>query len=275
MLTPSAAARGDPLVTDDGWTVRVEALVMLGYLSVACSREYEKHDSEGTFVIDVARPFQFFQRAVVAGTCPVNLAFFHLLLDPSTRKASIPLAPFVRPGDTTAPALLRRFEETADDYEPESGFAGAFTESGERMTDGPALLIRLRGEREGRVVVVDLALAIFSFSERPFFEKASTKPLDVVPNELRFVEFVVAPERVLVPGGAVKGRTFGDIAAADADGDGQATPDELRAVRVRLHADGSDVVDPTCVLPRTRPEEGCGTLLHALRRRASGIMLGP
>jgi hypothetical protein len=242
---PSAAARGEPLVTADGWTVRFEKLALLGTVEVRCDR-----DASGGFeplaIHDAARPFERFVVAVKAGPCEVGFRFAHLLLHPDPAVALAESYDYVAASAALDPATVLRFKQPADDdaLTSEETLGGARTETGERFRSGPALVVGMRGDKDGAVIAVELALALFpTFSP----EGATTAGVVVRADAVTFATLDAEPARLLAPApAAADGRTFGPIAAADADGDGRVTAAELgsAALLVELRRRATTILVP-------------------------------
>lgn len=229
-VEPSPGARGTPFTTDDGWTLTVDALVVRAYVDVtpATPRFYGGSDD---FLFDATTRQELWVPAVPVGPASVT-AYLRgrYIYEGSERYADDVLVFGV--GDDVA----ARFSRPAD---------------GGGSTDGPSVLLSVRGARGGRSVRLALALAADAGTSL-----GSAAPVEVRESAVALTDLEVAPEAVF--GG---GLAFGALADADGDGDGEISADELRARPIETPVEGAPADSLLDALARR-----CGTAL--LRRRA-------
>mgnify|MGYP001435104336 CR=1 FL=1 len=272
VVTPSAGARGEPFPTEDGWTVRFERLGLLGVLS-ASSRVSEVQSS-ALFFWNAAKKTDGFVRAIPAGPCDLQLRLVGFF-NSTARDASAAIA---SGSDLDMEyTLAARFGR-----EPDNKSGGLFEQSGAgaQFYTGPAVVVLARAQIGRRVVRTLLSLA-----PRSSVERAETKTIEVRPNDLVLGEIEVQAERLFTDH---RGRVlFGNIAAADRDGDGFVYGPELAAVRLDSEiaagaacerADVAPGGDPGTLSLRSGPVPPprrlfvCETLLDVLAERADTLL---
>lgn len=264
VLQPSSAARGEPFVTGDGWTLRFEQLALVGWVG-ATSLDRENGGGGSSVVIwNGALRAESVIRALPVGAYAMKVRMEGLYFSSEEpRSASVSPPPYPMQGIEPALAqrLLERPDNPADaiDVSAPSGW----------VQSGPGLVVVVRAEKAGKSVIVDLALAP---GVRSFDSKVTVQ---VRANDLVSAEMNVAAERLfeITTGASL---SFQPIADADRDGDGRVSASELRAVR--------NVDLGTCDAPSgARPETGldraiddpCTTMLDRLAIAAPKMLVWP
>ena len=218
---PTAAARGEPFVTSDGWTVRIQELVFQASVG-ATPLSRDNDDPYG---------------ASYGGS---------ELYRWNARDRVDVFTPGLRLGDWSVSVSLRglyryggnddHYEDRLVSYGVDEQLALRFrpVESGQRSyVEGPSFLVIARGEKAGRVVTLDVALSAdvtFSSTSLPY----SGPRLTVREDRL-----TTAPLRVSAEVLFSSGLGFEAIASADADGDGRVDEAELGRVTTRCCGLGS------------------------------------
>lgn len=238
---PSAAARGEPFVTSDGWTVRIQELVFQASVGATpLSRD------------DIDDPY---------GGSYGGSELYRW----NARDRVDLFTPGLRLGDWSVSVSLRglyRYGGKDDNYDDrlvsygiDEALAFRFrpVESGQRSyVEGPSFLVIARGEKAGRVVTLDVALSAdvtFSSTSLPY----SGPRLAVREDSLTSAPLRVAGEVLFS-----SGLGFEAIASADADGDGRVDEAELAGVTTRC-----------CGLGNTPTKT---TLADALAKNAGGAL---
>ncbi len=247
-LEPSAAARGEPFESD-GWRVTVEKLVVRVRINAFGVR------SNGygwdTYIADVMRPAEIFAPGLRVGPArvQVELATRKFFREQGTWDAEWDDA-VVLPG--VAPDDLRWLTDPV--FVTPSSFEAASSAS---------VLVVLRGERGASRVTVRAALEVDSRTDSPVGscagdedEEAGWPPggdedvrrppppeeddpvVDVRANDVVYAPFEVRPEEVFR---CEVG--FGELAAADTNGDGVVDNDELLAAPARSYASLRQMLD--------------------------------
>ena len=213
-IEPSPGARGEPIATTDGWTLRVEKLAL--QVSVTAMSMATDRSSRNTFGspenvrFDASKSASVFSRAIAAGPATGTITLQGEYLDQGDHSRS-------RDDQTEElglpPEVSARFHAPADISENDNGGSVSYS--------GPSMLLVLRAERSGRVVSLDLSFALYSG-----YDQQGQGPRDVVANELVSVPLTVRPE-VLFEDEDSHQLRFDDFAAADANGDGLLSAHEL------------------------------------------------
>lgn len=225
-LEPSAAARGEPFMSD-GWRVTVEKLVVR--VQVTASNETARGYGSDAYIADVTRPADVFAPGVRVGSTRVSVWLDTRQFYPSFESRDDAV---VLPG--VAPEDARWFRELV--RPPQSQYADYI------LGSSASVLVVLRGERGASRVTVRAPLATDfssygssdcpgeedeerSYPSSTFDETApNTAVVEVRANDVTLVPVEVRPEDVFRCGVG-----FGRIADADADGDGVVDDAELRA----------------------------------------------
>lgn len=197
---PSAATMGEPFTTGDGWTVRVEKLVV--QTSVAASFPNRGYGTSIPYVFDAQKPASVYARALPVGTVSVSLALYGRYI--SSEGDYFDRVVPINVDDETN----ERFNRLPDEGE-DSGY-----------TPGPSVILAVHAERDGRVLTMDMALNVTSTGPRSF-DEAFGIPVEVREDSLSTVELPIDAARFFP--------VFDDVAASDADGDGTVTAIELEA----------------------------------------------
>ena len=265
-LTPSAAARGEPFVTDDGWTVRFETLALVGIVGVRCEREFGGRSE--VVLWNGARLAHRFVRALDVGACQVDVRFTRFVYDPRVVEEQNVRARIGATDDGLAAETVRRLLAPPDDEVSRPSTSRGFV-------SGPAMIVRFRGERDGRSVVADVALSV------PPSTSSTAPPIPGVPpplgqagrvvvsaNDVVYADIDVVPEQ-LFRDPATGAHAFGEIADADVDGDGFATPSELAAAPAAFpNSPGTP-----CTGSRDATHGACTSRLLVLRGRAGLVLV--
>lgn len=249
---PSPASRGDPFMTDDGWTLRFEQAVLQGH-AIATPMDPGDGDVSSPSDTDVFRwnardRVEIYATALSVAPWRLSLKLHNgrSLLDAENRDNVVDRG--------VDPRLARRFLQAADDGNSSSYLDGAI---------GPVMVVVVRAEKDGHVVRLDAALSPNGATATgPGIEPA----LDVRANALVAVPLPVSAERLFLTSSADgQHLEFEAFARADADGDGNLTTTELQSAVVPC---------PTCPFdgkPGTKPT---GSLLALLRSRLSTVIGG-
>ncbi len=274
-LEPSPAARGEPFVTGDGFTVRFERLALMG-AARAQSPDRFGGIAESTWVCDGARSVESYVPGLPLATYGIEFGLWGRFvgLDVPDRDGIV-----VAPGHTVDPAVVARFGRLADNSPAgDPLYPEAFAE-------GPFIVFEARAVKGGDTFALALALGSLTTSW------ASSRPpegvVTVRANEVVYSVQQATPERIFANG-------FERFAAADADGDRRITAAELGAVIVeedgdggtdagRADTDAGDDLDGLrgCIGPgdgRPSPSDfrpRCRTLLDVVAEAASRIIVAP
>jgi hypothetical protein len=242
---PSPATRGEPFVTSDGWTIRVETLAM--QISVSAkpadgSGPYSYGRSD-TYRIDASKSAEVFARELPVGAATGTLGLAsNYIGDGSFRRSESTEVIGL------SPELDARFEQPADGTPYETTYGSR---------NGPSIVLVAQGERDGRIVRLDLSLDVYS-SASP-----SGASGEVVANGLTSASVHVAAEALFHDPGSTSLR-FDDLAAADRNGDGRVS--------------GQELVDPansttSCVVCGSAGSTQTTTLFEIFRKRCDGLFV--
>lgn len=170
---PSAAARGEPFVTSDGWTVRFERFAASAYVSAYPDSIQGSGGSLG-HVWNGREPVELYAPGVSLGRAEVSLGLTSLTDYDDGRFQSD-----VRQVGLDD-ALVKRFSERADDRKlgPYSGYGN------------PTVVVTFVGQKGDRVVRVDLGLAGLGYA-------SAQATVEVHKNALSAVPLPLTPERLL------------------------------------------------------------------------------
>lgn len=247
---PSPASRGEPFTTADGWTLRFEQAVLQG-LAIAIPVDPADLDVSSPSDTDVFR-----------WNARDRVELYASALSVAPWRLSLKLHNGRSPLDTqdqdnvvdrgVDPSLARRFLQAADG-------------DGKRYFDdvGPVMVVVVRGEKDGHVVRLDVALSPNgSAASGPGIEPV----LDVRANALVTVPLPISAERLFLTSTADgQHLEFEAFARADADGDGDLTAAELERVIVPC---------PKCQFNGKPGTEPTGSLLALLRSRLATVIDG-
>lgn len=239
---PSAAARGEPFVTSDGWTVRIEELVFQASVGATPLSRDTDDPYGGSYGGSELYRWNARDRVDI-------------------------FTPGLRLGDWSVSVSLRglyRYGGRDDDYDDRLVSYGIDEKLAQRFRpdeggprsyiEGPSFLVIARGEKDGKVVTLDVALSAdisFSSTGLPY----SGPRLAVQEDRL-----TTAPLRVSAEALFSSGLGFESIALADANGDGRVDEPEMR-----------DVTTKCCGLSSASTRT---TLADALAKNA-GVVLQP
>ena len=203
---PSAATAGERFTTSDGWTVRIEKLVI--QTSVAASLANRGYGTSQPYVFDAQKPARVFARALPVGRSTVNLSLYGRYISQRGDDSDyFDRVDRINVDDETNERFNRLPDEGQD-----SGY-----------TPGPSVILMLRAERDGRVLELAMALNVTSSGPRTF-DEAFGVAVDVREDDLSTVELPIDAAHFFP--------TFDDVAASDADDDGRVTATELEASAV-------------------------------------------
>lgn len=230
---PSPATRGEPFVTEDGWTLRIEKVVLSCWINTSPpSGSYDgRRYGSGGWLFDASKPVALYAPEVSVGPAIVDLSlrgnYVYVGRD-NTRESRRIIG--------VAPEVVER-----SNAPPDEGFEDAYFGDDLRFPagDGPSVLLAVHAERAGRVERMDVALGITSYS---FLNGRFS--VDIVEDTVVTRPLGVRIEELFRDG---KGRlAFDELAAADTDGDGTITIAELKAATT------------TCRCPITAPAHPTG-----------------
>jgi hypothetical protein len=206
---PTAASLGQPFHTADGWTVRIELLALQVNVNASSSESRIGRGGSGDFAeyrIASNLRAEIFARGLAVGPATVNVSLSGSYVgdgyDSEDRAENIGLPP----------EIVARFGRPAD----------AELASPYPVYSGPSLVLVARGEKSGRVVVVDFTLGAASYDER------ATAAGEVRPDALTVASLSVVGE-ALFRDEAEGPLVFDEFASADADGNGLVTGAEIVA----------------------------------------------
>lgn len=231
---PSPATRGEPFVTEDGWTVRIEKVVLSCWVTTAppLGSSYNgRRYGSGGWLFDASKPVALYAPEVSIGPAVVDISLRgnYVYVGRDNNRESRRIL-------DVSPEVVER-----SNAPPDEGFEDAYFGDDLRYPagDGPSVLLAVRAERAGRVERLDLALGITSYSG--FGGRFS---VDIVEDTVVTRPVGVSVEELFRDG---KGRlAFDELAAADTDGDGTITIAELKAAPT------------TCKCPITAPAHPSG-----------------
>lgn len=203
---PSAATRGEPFVTTDGWTVRIERLVLFAMLTAVEANATEGEPAEGLFLWNAGERTELILRAVRAGPRVVQAQLqgeVHFSVEGSP--------PSFYTNMDVDPALEDRFRLPPDGLE--AADVGRFPKQ-------PGVLLAVRAEKGDRSIRLDVSLVGRDAKLR--------QPIEVRADTITFVELEVLAERLFILDPETESTGIQEIADADHDGDGVVTGAELR-----------------------------------------------
>lgn len=251
---PTAPTRGDPFTTNDGWNVRIEKLALSVWVNTnpaTGSYDGRKYGSGG-WIFDAARPTVIYAPEISPGGAVVSAVlrgnYIYLGRENRERRRIVGV------GEVDVERFNRAPDEGFDDY---YGAAYGQTPSG----NGPSIVLGARGERDGRVVRMDVALGVETSGGRSGTSRfiANVQEDAVVAGRLE-----IRGEELFRSGA---GRlSFGEIAAADTNGDGVVTVPELLAAAT------------TCSCPVTAPAHPGSSvpppnLVDLIERNAANLLV--
>jgi hypothetical protein len=285
-LQPTAATRGEPFITEDGWTVRFEKLALQWEMSALSTSDFGGGGLTTYRLWSGAAPTKSYIPAIPVGPCVIGVGLAGLTWFRSASSID-------RTADFAMlygidPALVERFSRSADNVLAIDIPAHDSRFDKSDFERGPAIVFVVRAEKAGQVVTLDLALAREGGADLD----TVTPKVEVRANDVAYADVVVGVERLFIPSDA-SGPRFQEIADADAngDGDGVASVGELRAVPAVIEKalcppadDPSDIeIEPgdesDYDTEETQAEgsggvEPCSTLLDLLAARAAAIFPG-
>ncbi len=210
---PSPATRGEPFVTSDGWTIRIEQFVLQVRVSTSSKERGAKRpqtDSSETYRFDARKTTGLFARATPAGLASATLRLDGTYIDSGkTYDADTEVL-------GVSPEVNARFRVRSD--APRSDYAWPY---------GPTMFLTLRAKRADRVVIIDLALLLDGGTD-PF----DAPERNVVADTLVTMPIAIAAEALFVED-ETRDLRFDDFAAADVNDDGILTGPELGAAVCR------------------------------------------
>jgi hypothetical protein len=224
MIRPSPASRGQPLATADGWTIWVDRLAVQVLISAHdVSSSYT--GGGALYAFSAASDQQFVIRALPVGQVLVGVSLTGLENDETEAILADPPA-----AHGIGPDIAARFQEQPDSVDPDGmplGLrdldAGFESSSFGGLSFGPTIVIAVHAEKGERIVTFDLSLGEPDRDER-------RRPLSIQPNAVANIDVPLDVEALFTNEAGVV--VFDDIAAADIDGSGQISPEELRRLNV-------------------------------------------
>jgi hypothetical protein len=225
VVRPSPASRGQPVATTDGWTIFVDRLAVLASVSLQdASGGYTSQ--QALYMFSAASDQELVIRALPAG--PVRIGLGLTGFENEEMEASLADPPAMHGVD---PDVVARFERTPDTVDPDAtgrGYreidGGYESSSTAGLGFGPVVVIAAHAEKAGRIVTFDVSLG------QPETGGKRADALTVRSNTLTTLDVPLDVEALFTnEAGAI---VFDDIAAADVDGNGQVSPDELRRLNV-------------------------------------------
>ncbi|AKU97266.1 hypothetical protein AKJ09_03930 [Labilithrix luteola] len=209
---PSPPTRGEPFMTDDGWTITFTRVAIMANISAISANPKYSGGAE-RWEWNAAMHAEPFARAIGIGPAAISVTLQGLGL-PVAKHDNVSRV-------NVDDAIDARFRVTADD---ENSFW-----PDDRYHDGPALIVSARAEKGDRKLAIDLGLLGTGANSLPFDR---THTLVVREDDLTLLPLLVAAENLFLAGADPYAGRFDLIADADSNGDGQLTPDELRAVPI-------------------------------------------
>jgi hypothetical protein len=201
--SPSPQTQGETFTTADGWNLTVEKLFI--QMSVSASPVNLGYGTSEPYVFDAQKPARIFARALPVGPARVTATFYGRYIGYSDNDYFDRVERINVDDDTNA-----RFNRLPDEGQ-ESEY-----------TPGPSVLLVVRAERDGRVVTLDMALNVTS-SIASRLDQYFGDTVDVQEDTLASVSLPINAETFFP--------VFEDVAASDANGDGEVTAQELEASR--------------------------------------------
>jgi hypothetical protein len=230
---PSAASRGEPFVTRDGWTVRIEKVALQVSVS-GHALDTSKRDAYGSYEayrFDASKSIELYARAIPTGPATGGVSLSGTYLNSSSKEdANVEVAGL-------SPQTSARFQTRSD---VSSGSAGY------RSYSGPSLLLAVRAVRAERFIAFDLTFDVFSFGS----DRAGPVR-DVREDALVTVPLTVAAE-ALFEDEVTLALAFAEFAAADADGDGVVTGAEFSDASCSSGVLDAEVPTSPCLVDRVR-----------------------
>lgn len=236
-IVPSSGSRGTPFVTDDGYTITIERLVVLARVS---SNDATVFDTYGR-VLRGTQGGAIFQRALPLGTTEVQMGLQGLYIGEYGQN----VAQQVEDWDLLSPAEQARLSLPADSSGP-GGSSGGL---------GPAALLDVRATRGTTTFTLRTSLAAASY----FSREHNVASLQVQADALVTQPAQLRGEALFSTStGQVRFATF---ASADTDGDGVVSREELQAAPIAL-LDAADAE-----LESSRPTTAMELLVARMQRR--------
>jgi hypothetical protein len=193
----SPAARGEPFLTSDGWTVHLDVFAVAARFYVRS----EQMEQATVWLFQPAHPIEPLIPGMPAGPVEAQVSVWTIPL---------PIAGFRQTGRLD-PGVAERFTRPT----------GAAPARGTPRS--PGAYLKGRAERAGRVVTFDVAVE--GWVERGFDDVVTVSADTIAPCGV-----LVKPESLFTnASGKV---VFDDLAAVDRDGDGVLTMPELQAPRM-------------------------------------------
>jgi hypothetical protein len=214
LTEPSAAARGEPVPTADGWTVTFDKIILQATVNVRPAPGVDSVEDGGSteaWLWNGKSPTRIFARALKVGpwTVVARLNGSYVSTETDTTFEDV-----VNVGVSAEDE--RRFRTFAQ----ASYGAASHANSGQ----GPSLLVALHAEKEGRTIRMDVTfggVSVQSSEDQPTLRHVRADAVDLGP-------LGVEPERLLMSSDG-DSLDFEPIAAADANRDGWVSAAELGA----------------------------------------------
>jgi hypothetical protein len=231
LSVPSAATRGEPFVTSDGWTVRIESIVLEAAFTADYTGGYHgAHGEESRWRFQASQPVEGVIRGLETAEVDSEMNLLPNVSWNDTDEQDCKTHPYVDPCGhdlIVDPTLKARLQETADGERPEGcgehdGSSRCSVISSEYSHQPAGFYLKASATKDGRSVSLDLAL---SLTTKNIFMQ---NKVIVRANEFAIANVALEGERLFRnPAGVL---VFEDLARADANGDGNVTAFELKAV---------------------------------------------
>jgi len=206
---PSPATRGEPYVTNDGWTVTIDKLIL--QVTVAAQPSSRGYGETEPYIFDARSPQRIFVRALPTGPALLRIDWYGRYVDETDRNRD-PFENIEALGVTRDDA--RRFLHSPDDAKAVPYSAG------------PSMELATTGTNGGRTVHLDLAVNVTSVANYKPTSEVTGYSVTIPEDGIDVVPLPLGAEALFV--------TFADIAAHDGDGDGIVTVQELGTDLVEL-----------------------------------------
>ncbi len=211
-VEPSPAARGEPFLTNDGWTIHFDLVLCQASVSAeGLTGRLASYSRSEQYRWNGSKRAEIFARALPVGAARVSASPFSFYTVPDAFDRTYEDGDYFEDLGLSAEDSARfRLPADASSVEP-------FTSGGTPYRPGPSLVIRLRAQRDGRNVGLDLGFHTIASGN------LAQRVVEVREDALSLAPITLAPEHIVAA-------DFTTIADADTDADGLVTADELRAV---------------------------------------------
>jgi hypothetical protein len=258
-IEPSAAARGEPFVTTDGWTIMIDKLIVRATINVTPAPFVNNTNwgSEDYHLFDGSKQARIFLPGIPVGAFLVRADPYSEYLVAGRPAGGLLANSYHTELDVVGvgPADVARFAELSDE--------GLNTDSTPTYGASPSVVLALRGRRGDQQISVSVAEGSTG-SYVHSLDQGDAPRIDIVANELVLATLHVTPELIFGPDFG-----FTPLVAADRNGDAHITGDELRATPAAQRGSSPQEENPS-------PSTGgfyAATLLDALASRIQANLL--